>query len=399
MADSGDGGVLAIRADDDYLDADESRRSIVRVGADGTVADLVRPRVRPAGPLGNGDGLPLFRDELPAGDEHMSAFALAGDGSLFIARDAYDQPGTGLRALVPPDSPRPRVALTQQAFAIFGLGRVGFGTSVPGSVSVVARSRAATVTGRGVAVAGNGELTLDSVPPPGRYTVRVRLTTTSGRAETRALIDTRPVLPVREGRAEVTSAYAYSDGDEGGHMGTQVGDCHRREQRVIRCLLLFFESSHELWEPELGRWSLLNEPVAWVTATLRNDGVQTSFRRLPGADYETKSCLRVISARHPHVGGTWSIRVRVRARCAGRVRVAAQLRWGVRGQVRRAVFVSTRTMRSSQTWRSSLWLPRRVVTAVRAGRRVRGEVIVRALRPSRYGPIPEEHGIPVFLHR
>ena len=295
---SGDGGVLATFAQQQG-DADGRHLSMVRVGEDGTVTQLLEPADRPFDALGNGDGLALFQDELPLGGGGFQSggLAVASDGTLLLGDDpGYGRRGHGLRAVVPPDSPRPRIALTQDAFTTFADGRIRF-TATPGTVTVAGQVGATQVfDGRGDAQLG--EVRIDPLPAPGRYALRLRLTTPSGGAETLAYIDTRPLLPTNEARSALTSAYAYSDGDEGGSFGTELGKCHRDGPRTVRCLLLSFVHSYAFDGPELGRRSHFQTPAAWVVATLLNDGVHTARQWLPGGEDGAEPCLRVSVKRH-----------------------------------------------------------------------------------------------------
>jgi hypothetical protein len=403
---SGDGGVLAMRSERGSLGGSESdaRRTIVRVGQDGAVTSLLTPSTRPLQTLGNGDGLTLFRHELPTGqsDGYGGAFALTSDGTLLFTEDFdFDRPGTGLRALVPAASLRPRIALTQGAFAAFARGSIRYIAPVPGTVHVIARRRGdgGVVEGLGqVTQAGEGELALRSVPSPGRYTLRLELATGSGAAATVAHLDTRRVLPRREARSALKSAYEDSDGDEGGSMGTTLGTCRHRAPRKIRCQLLYFDYGYEFDGPHVGQWSYVDEPFAWVTATLLNDGIHTDMRSLPHVRYEPRTCLDVATHRHPHVANS-GLQVRVHVLCRARVRVAAHLRWRDRAGKHEVVLVRERAIPSPRTWQLTLGVPKRVLAALQARRHVRGEVIVRASLPTSSGTIPEEHGIPVFLHR
>jgi hypothetical protein len=405
LAASTDGGVLAMRLD--CPDAGESNEAacvtLVRVGSDGAMSTLLKVKQRPYAALGNGDGLPLFAPELPTGsDDSTGAIALARDGSLLFADDeSFDGPGTGLRALVPPDSSRPRIAISRDGFARFQRGVIGFAAGVPGAISVSARDleTAALIGGRGQA-AGAGELALQSVPPPGRYRVRLRLTTaTAGGAETIAYLDTRRTLPLREARAALKPAYEFSDGDEGGALGTELGRCRREALRVVDCLLLDFSYVYAFDGPEVGRWWYTAQPLGWTIATLLNDGVHTSDRVRSSSDLAPEPCVDVETTRRSHVGATGRLNVRVTATCTLRVHVAVHLRWRTHGAKHEKVLAIIRALAGREPRAMEFRLPLGARTAIRAGRRVNGEIVVRAKRPSSYGPIPEEQGVPIFLRR
>jgi hypothetical protein len=234
---------------------------------------------------------------------------------------------------------------------------------------------------------------LDS-PPPSRYRVRLRLTTDGGGggggAETIAHLDTRRMLPVREARAALKGAYAFSDGDEGGTDGTELGICKRNAPRNVRCLLLGFAESHPFDGPAVGSWHHGTLPIAWTTGTLRNDGVHTRSFDLPGDQDLVRFCL---SARGPRPN---TVAVRIRARCTTHVRVAAHLRWGKRQS---AVLIATRRLLRGQSWSPTFTPPPGAQIALANGRRVRGEISVRATWASMYGPAPEGHGFPIVVRR
>ena len=401
IAASGDGGVLAIDASSVGASADPASH-VVRIGPDGTVTERLAVFDRPPGVMGTGSGLALFKDHLPSRSLDTNALALAGDGSLVFADPGviWGRKVRGLRALVPPDSGRPGIALTQNGFATVASGGVRYVTSVPGTVTVIARRGQNVIAeGHGEAPsAGEHEIALDSVPPASRYELRLRLTTPVGGAEALESIDTRPVLPLREARAALGSAYEDSIGDEGGSDGTKLGTCRRDAPRVVRCLLLVFTSTYHFSGPEAGRWSYESWPVDWVTATLLNDGVHTAREPLPRyEDPRLSSCLRTTVDRHQRNARRRGIEVRVRMRCSGRVRVAAHLRWRAGGRRHHASRARTRRMRSRETWRVTLRLPRRATSAMRARRKVNGELVARAELPTPYGGRREEQGFPIFL--
>src|SRR3954452_10124613 len=144
--------------------------TVVRVGPDGAVTRPLTAAPRPSAALGDGDGLLLD------GEEFGDALAVASDGTLLFV-DSH----RALRALVPPDSARPRIVLTQGGFSALRDGRLRFWASQPGALTAtVRRGRADVVAAHGkVAVADDGDLALGHLPP-GRYVVRLRLTTPSG---------------------------------------------------------------------------------------------------------------------------------------------------------------------------------------------------------------------------
>ena len=129
--------------------------ALARFDLNGSVSRLITPTLRPRTVLGSGDGLPLYLEQLHQPRE-ANAMALATDGSLLFAA------GRGLRALVPPASPRPRVAITQDAFGAFPSGRPRYVTGTAGTVAAVVRQGTRQVaTGRGAAAfPGEGELSL-----------------------------------------------------------------------------------------------------------------------------------------------------------------------------------------------------------------------------------------------
>ncbi|MDA0161285.1 hypothetical protein OM076_13490 [Solirubrobacter ginsenosidimutans] len=409
LAASTDGGVLAMRFDcraaGEFDEAEPVCVTLVHVGADGALTSLLTANQRPYGALGNGDGLGLFASELPIGeDEYAGAILLARDGSLLFTDDqGFEQPPTSLRALVPAASPRPRIAMSHDGFATFQRGVVGYAAGVPGAITVSVRDleTGATIDGGGQAPApGDGALGLQSVPPPGRYRVRMRLTTTTGGGAGAVVhVDTRRMLPAREARAALEPVYEQSDGDEGGQLGTELGRCRRDAPRVVRCLLLDFNFTNALDRPEVGRWWYTAEPLGWTFATLLNDGVHTSDRGRLYGDIAPEPCLDVVTARRPHVGHAGRLNVRVTAACTPRVHVGLHLRWRTHAGKHERVLAITRTLHARQARAMAFRLPAGARAAVRAGRRVNGEIVVRAARPTRYGPVPEEQGIPFFARR
>jgi hypothetical protein len=338
----------------------------------------------------------MMSDLLPLDDEDFGgAYARATDGSLLF----LDASHHALRALVPPDSPRPRIVVTQAGFASLGKGRIRFWASRPGAVTAtVGRGGAEVVHARGDAVAvGDGALALQSLPA-GRYVLRLRLTTPSGGvAETLEHVDTRRVLQRRVAIAVLKGAFEDSDGDEGGGEANRVHNCRRRSPRVISCLLRYHLSTNEFEDPEPWRWSDVSLPSARLTATLHADGIHTNARLLPGGYDTPEASLRVHARRHQDASD--GLITQVRAVLGASVRVAAHLRWRAGGQLHRTIQVRTRDMRAATTWRIAIPLPDNALAAVRAGRHVTGEIIVRATHPARTGPVREEHGFPLVVHR
>jgi hypothetical protein len=104
LTSTGDGGVLTVDRESAGPAGDYEAR-IVRIRADGGVERLLTLPDRPPAALGNGDGLPLFREELLQDFFEAGPFALAADGALVFANTSQGVggPRRGLRALVPPD--------------------------------------------------------------------------------------------------------------------------------------------------------------------------------------------------------------------------------------------------------------------------------------------------------
>jgi hypothetical protein len=325
--------------------------TVTRVGADGTQTPMLALPARPASATGDGDGLALFSE--PFLSEETGRLALADDGSL-----VFTDISGHLRALVPPDSPRPRIALTG-----FGAG-VHYAASAPGTVSVTVRGR------KDFQASGSGgEVRLPSAPPPGRYVVRLRLTTlTGGTAETVQRVDTRPVLPLRDARSALHTAYEDSHGDEGGGDRTQLGDCARRSAREVRCGLLYQEIIQQFDGPHEGSYDIYGIPAASVTARLLADGIHTRSRLLAHGYDPPKHCLRATAR---------GLTMRIRARCTVRVRVAAHLRW----HGGRATPAVTRRLHRGESWTAVLRVPRG------ASGRVTGDIVATTKL--------EEHGAPV----
>jgi hypothetical protein len=372
LAASGDGGVLALAYGEPAIDRreDEPARgrcsrfappsctdwsgsnplTITRVGADGTATPLLALPPRPATALGDGDGLPLS-GELLQGEE-TGLLALADDGSLL-----FTDPSGHLRALVPPESPRPRIALTS-----FGAA-VRYTASAPGTATISVRGR---LTVR--ASASDGEIRLPSAPPPGRYRIELRLTTlTGGTAKTVQQVDTRRILPLRDARSALREAYEDSHGDEGGGDRNKLGGCTRRSAREVRCGVLYQELIHPFDGPHVGSWEIYGIRAARVTATLLSDGIHTRSRLLAHGYDPPKHCLRATAK---------GLTMRIRARCSVHVRVAAHLRW----PGGRATPVVSRRLRRGQSWTATLRVPRN------ASGHVTGDIVATTRL--------EEHGAP-----
>lgn len=401
IAASGDGGVLAVAPVKGARSG--SARVVVRVGDDATITPRVAPRRRPPGVLGNGDGLPLLQGVLPATSSE-GAIAVASDGSLLFADLSYERDRSeGLRAVVPADSARPRIALSQAAYSGFDRGRVGYLAGTPGTVSVEVLRRGNSVlhAQQHTSAAGEGELSLPGLPLPAGYEVRLRLTTDAGEADVRAPVDTRRVLPVAEAREVLRGEFEITDGDEGGVYGIVIGACHRPAPRVVRCLLNDFDLGVEFEPGPLhGRWWQIQRPIEWATAILRRDGhLRTARRAFARPRFSPGPFLTVRAAPRQRVGRREQLVLGIRSRRAARVRVRVKLSWGRGEDARRLSIARSRALRPSRPWRAALGVPPVVVRAARAGRRVRAEVRVRIGRANAPGRRLEEHRLPLVLVR
>ena len=371
LAASGDGGVLTISYGESAIDQHEDEPSrgrcvslgpapctdwsgpslptITRVGADGTLTPMLALPARPATALGDGDGLAPFSELLHQGEE---------TGLLARRRRRV---AAVHRPLRPPPGTRP----ARQPAAAHRPDRIRRGGPVLGE-----RAR------RGVrdrpwprdlqASGSGGEVRLPSAPPPGRYRVELRLA--DGTAETVQRVDTRRVLPLRDARAALHTAYEDNHGDEGGGTRNQLGACARRSAREVRCTLLYQDVIQQFDGPHEGSYDIYGIPAATVTARLLADGIHTRSRLLAHGYDPPKHCLRATAH---------GLTMRIHARCTVRVRVAAHLRW----HGGRATPAVTRRLRRGESWTAVLRVPRG------ASGRVTGDIVATTKL--------EEHGAPV----
>jgi hypothetical protein len=329
IAPSGDGAILTSAKRD-------GRWAIVRVATDGTITPLTYAGPADADPLGAGDGLAL--GALPA-----VPFTNRPDLEGFRAGPLRSRPTApccsptpsgprrrdGLRALVPADSQRPRIALTQHGWDTLASGTVGYLAGVAGTVHADVRTRGDTliVSAHATAHAGEGKLTLGARIPPGRYRLTLRLTTTRGAAASTAALDTRSALPVAQARAALSGSYAHSDGDEGGRAGVKVGECRRKAPRRVWCMLRAFETTSDL-RRQPSMWGEASVPAGGATATLRSDGLHVGPATYVHDQWPyPQERVTLAGATRQHAGHQTSVGLTVWTNQATRVRLTVVAHW------------------------------------------------------------------------
>ncbi|RKQ88221.1 hypothetical protein C8N24_6262 [Solirubrobacter pauli] len=325
---------------------DLGARGLDLVAPDGTLTAIHDRRRRV---YGNGDGAPALTGAgwLPQAAVNGSAVHAADGSLIFASEDAEER--TSVRAVVPPASRRARVAFTQRAFRTFADGRVGYLAPVPGRIELEVRSHGRVVdTVRADAHVPDGELELSRRPGVGPYELRLRLRTRDGRAEARAAMDTRKVLPIADAltrlRREQTSSEQV---DEGYRIGYGLRRCSRRSARRVACLSYRFD--HGVPLDGSRDFNSSYSPAAWVTATLGRDGIRTT-RDARGFAFIVLN-LGVTAKRRQ----TGAIRFRAKIGQRGRAEAVATIR--VRGGATPLVVRQTRSFRSRGVWNGRLRLP------------------------------------------
>jgi hypothetical protein len=324
-------------------------------------------RSDPSGVLGDGDGARLRQTPWP----RVRSITVAADGTLLMAT-ADDR----LRALVPPASPRPRIAIDPRTYATFRTGHVRYLAAVPGTVTLEVRRSGRTVDrARGSTQGGIGGLRV-APPSHGRYRLRLRLRTATAVTEARWTFDARRALPIGEATPVIVQRYeAPERGDAG--FGTRIGPC-RAAGRTVACRLMRFSTSED-------GMSTKDVPAGWARAVLRVDGtILTRYRSpasLPNAP--------VITLTVPASASTGS-----RARLISSLSGQATLR-GVVGAngVPRTVALGPleRALDGGRPWSTRLQPSRRGAATIRRwlaeGRTVTAHVFATIVRPTRWGPV------------
>lgn len=246
-----------------------SRTQILRI-AMRSVRRLVAQRID-APVYGNGDGYG------PTGFMGASRALIGGDGSLlFWEGDNTYGVDNQLRALIPQQSPRLRLALRPTTWRSFRRGLVHYSASAAGELDLRVRdARRKLITRMSTRTsAGAGTLRLRHPLPRGDYDVRLTLRTSQGgRATATANITTRTLLSMRLARKALERDYSQSEGDGGGAGGQEVSDrCVRRDSRRIDCRLIVFDSQRIGDREETTRRTCRG----WAIARLRLDGVRTA---------------------------------------------------------------------------------------------------------------------------
>jgi hypothetical protein len=330
------------------------------------------PRVASA-TLGNGDGVGLREAAWP----QVVSITGAADGSVLVATSDHR-----LRALVPADSPRARIAIAQGTYASFEAGRIAYWSGVPGALALELRTHGKTVARfSGSTVGGEGELAF-APQPPSRYDVRLRLRTATAVTEARAVVDTRTVLPVLDARKTLLRTVGGA-GDDAGGAGSDLGRCGPSEPRTVSCTVNHFEYSSNIYDG--GDDSRSEDvPIGIARAVLRIDGaVLTDFQ--PLATPPLAPSLRfALPARQ-----RTPIRARVASTQPVRAKVYASVRAsGVRKQL--TVEALARELEAGEPWDARLAPSGRQAATIRTWlaqhRRVIARVQVRIVGATPWGP-------------
>ena len=333
-----------------------------------------------AATMGDGDGVGLAGLRWPT----PPSMAVTTDGSLLFST------GRRIRAIVPADSPRPRLAFTQGTYESLLHGRVDYHATGAGELRLVLRRKGETVmTAAGEATGGDGTLALPRPPSPGVYDVRLRLTSGPAVSEARARVDLREILPLDEA-AGAAAAETSNDGDEGGGAGTRVGPCERQAPLVVRCVLLFFETGNDIHEG--GDASYVTEvPSALAWAQLERDGGFRTWRE-ELAERPEPPGLRLDVPRRQRFASD-GIRARVTVTADARVTVGGLVR--VPGELDEIAFLDvsgelTRQLSAGERWEVVLPVSAREARRIRRwlarGHRVIARLRVEAETDARLAP-------------
>lgn len=277
--------------------------------------------------LGDGDGVELA--QFPWGLTPFSptpfplAMAVAGDGSLVFATSAGH-----LRALVPPDSARLRVAIDQRTYQSFARGQIQYRAGVPGALALeVRQGRRSVARTTGTTTGGEGTLLIPPIREPNEYDLRLRLDTGQAVAEARARLDTRRVLSRHDAVRALTETYAWTDADEGGGRGAKLGPCHRLALGAFTCLLLELNWRNGLrtydWNDEL---HAIETPQAIVNASLRADGIRPRGRQLEHPPRPAR--LQLTAPRRQRLATHQSLRAQVTTPDRGQLKLRALIQLG-----------------------------------------------------------------------
>lgn len=315
---------------------------------------------------GDGDGALLQQTRWP----RVRSITVATDGSLVIAT------GDGrLRALVPRDSHRPRIAIDPRSYASFRTGRVDYLAGVPGAVALEVRANGRTADRAGDRT--NGGLGQLRVAPPshGRYRLRLRLTTATAVTDARWVFDARRTLPIPEALRAVTGRYEAPENDERSYF-THIGSCLARG-RTVRCRVMRLSSREE------GRHTT-DVPAGWARAVLRVDGTILSSYT-PPATLPKPPTLKVSAPARPR-----RLRARVTSSRAGRVTMTAYaFSSGARGLVKFRSIEAT--LRAGRAWDARLKSSRRQAARLRRWlaqhRTVDAWVTATVVHSTRRGPV------------
>ena len=349
---------------------DGRRPTLALVRPDGAVS---RFDWSDAATLGRGDGLPLARVPWPT----PASMALAADGSLLYSV------GSQIRAVVPADSSRPRVAISQSTYQALSEGRVDFFAGTPGTVTLeVLRDGAVVQRAHATATAGDNSLRLRAALPPRRYDLRLRLSTPVATVEARAHVDLRARVPTAEATRAIAPTLG-SDGDDAGGAGSELERCEHLAPLLVSCVVDEFEwGSNEYDDHETFRYASRSAPVATASGELLRDGrIRTAEQPLAGARSAPE--LRFALRQRQRLARALRGRVVTEERARAKLSAVVDARRGDRSvasfRVRRSL---TRTLSAGRAWRARLRLSPREVRVVRrwlaAGRRVIARVTVEA---------------------
>ena len=180
------------------------------------------------------------------------SMAVASDGALVMALG-----GGRLRALVPANSPRARLALLTPS-ELLASGRIGFAGPPNGTVRLeVLRDGSPVADAQASARAG--DFRLPAPLPPDLYDVRLNLRDTG--AESQARIGLRTTVTLNEAHGVLTS----SDGDEFGSAGSRADNCRQLGPALVECLVFDWSSDHD------GTGNYQRREVPWGTARVTVD--------------------------------------------------------------------------------------------------------------------------------
>ena len=346
---SGDGRVLFVRET-----ADVEHEELALAASDGTTqAVAVLPGPAPARDAQ--DGIPLTQLR------RIQPLVVAADGSLL-----FDGEDGRLRAVVPADSPRPRIAIAPDVMRAVAEPALPYISGTDGALDLTVQLDGSVVMHvAGATVAGAGELPLPSTLPHGRLSLRLRFDGPAGIALSSLPLDTRTELPIRDARDAIAKVVTGRAADEGGGIETTVGRCVRRSPLAVRCVLI-----EAVWGSDLAHArSSTRTPKNWEDATLTDGAIRVQSVPFAPGDARPPPVLRLTFARHQHFGRAVRFTLALRAHAGAPVNATATIRIGRRHRT------IHRRLRGIGIWHG--YVPIRAVTS----------------RPPRRRPLTVELGI------